>query len=140
MYETILVATDGSADANRAVTHALEQAEQHDGELHAVFVVDTDRYAEPALSSTELETNEIEDWGNQELSKIADRGEGLGVAVTTLCCHGKPYLEIVNYADEIDADLIVLGYHGHSHTDTDQIGSVTDRVVQNAGRPVLVAT
>jgi len=139
MYETILVATDGSADANRAATHALEQAEQHDAELHAMFVVDTDRYAEPALSSTELETNEIEDWGNQELSGIAERGEQLGIAVSTRCCHGKPYLEIINYADEIDADLVVLGYHGHSHAEGEQIGSVTDRVVQNAGRPVLVA-
>ncbi len=140
MYDTILVATDGSADANRAATHALEQAEQHDAELHAVFVVDTERYAEPALSSTELATNEVEEWGNQELSEIADRGEQLGIAVTTRCCHGKPYLEIISYADEIDASLIILGYHGHSHTETDQIGSVTDRVVQNAGRPVLVAT
>ena len=34
MYDRILVATDGSADANRAVTHALEQAEQHGAEAH----------------------------------------------------------------------------------------------------------
>jgi nucleotide-binding universal stress UspA family protein len=87
MYETILVATDGSTDANRAVTHALEQAEQHGSERH-----------------------------------------------------GNPSVEIINYADDIDAGLIVLGYHGHSHQTTDNIGSVTDRVVQNAGRPVLVAT
>jgi nucleotide-binding universal stress UspA family protein len=140
MYDTILVATDGSADANRAATHALEQAEQHDADLHAIFVVDTDRYPEPALSSTELKTIEIEDWGQGELSEIVDRGEQLGVPVTTRSCHGKPYLEIINYADEIDADMVVLGYHGHSHAEGEQIGSVTDRVVQNAGRPVLVAT
>jgi nucleotide-binding universal stress UspA family protein len=139
MYDRILIATDGSADANRAATHALEQAEQHSAELHAIFVVDTDRYAEPALSSAELETMEIEDWGHRELAEIADRGEELEIAVTTRCCHGKPYLEIINYADQIDADLIVLGYHGHSHSSGEQIGSVTDRVVQNAGRPVLVA-
>lgn len=139
MYDTVLVATDGSADATRAATHALEQAEQHGATLHTIFVVDTDRYSEPALSSAELETNEIEQWGHQQLEEIDERGEGLDVGVTTQCCHGKPYVEIINYADEIDADLIVLGYHGHSHTETDQIGSVTDRVVQNAGRPVLVA-
>jgi len=139
MYDTVLVATDGSADANRAVTHALEQAEQHGATLHAIFVVDTDRYSEPALSSMELETNEVEEWGNSELAEVVERGERLDVEVTTRCCHGKPYLEIINYADEVDADLVVVGYHGHSH-ETDQIGSVTDRVVQNAGRPILVAT
>ena len=140
MYDTIVVATDGSADANRAVTHALEQAEQHGAELHAVFVVDTDRHAEPALSSMELETIEVEEWGNDELSEVAERGAALDVEVTTRCCHGKPYVEIISYADEVDADLIVLGYHGHSHTKTEQMGSVSDRVVQNAGRPVLVAS
>lgn len=136
MYDTILVATDGSAPANRAVTHALEQAEQHGTELHAVYVVDTEKYSEPALSAAELETVGIEDWGNEQLAEIEERAESIDVDVTTRCCHGKPYQEIINYADTIDADFIVLGYQGHSHTE--QIGSVTDRVVQNAGRPVFV--
>jgi nucleotide-binding universal stress UspA family protein len=140
MYDRILVATDGSAAANRAVTHGLEQAELHGAVLHAIFVVDTDRYQEPALSSLELETNEIESWGNQQLTEVKERAESLGVEVTTRCCHGKPSVEIINYADDTDTDLIVLGYHGHSHETTGNIGSVTDRVVQNAGRPVLVAT
>ena len=138
MYDTILVATDGSGPANRAVTHALEQAEEHGADLHAVFVVDTDRYSEPALSSAELMTMEVEEWGNNQLEDVEERAHQLDIDVTTRCCHGKPYREIINYADQVDADFIVLGYQGHSHTDTDQIGSVTDRVVQAAGRPVFV--
>lgn len=136
MYDTILVATDGSPSANRAVTHAIEQAEQHGAALHAVYVVDTEKYSEPALSSAELQTIEVEDWGNEQLEEIEERAASVDVDVSTRCCHGKPYKEIVNFADQIDADFIVLGYQGHSHTD--QIGSVTDRVVQNAGRPVFV--
>jgi nucleotide-binding universal stress UspA family protein len=138
MYDRILVATDGSSSASRAITHALEQAERSEAELHAIYVVDTDSYAEPALSSTELETNEAEAWGNEQLTSVEERAESLGIDVETRCCHGKPYVEIINYADQIDADMLVLGYQGHSHTETDQIGSVTDRVVQNAGRPVFV--
>jgi nucleotide-binding universal stress UspA family protein len=138
MYETVLVATDGSAPANRAVTHALEEAERHGATLHAIYVVDTDRYAEPALSSTELATNEVEAWGNEQLEEVRGRAESTGVEVETHCCHGKPSVEIVEYADAIEADLIVLGYQGHSHAQTEHIGSVTDRVVGNAGRPVLV--
>lgn len=139
MYDTVLVATDGSGPATRAVTHALEQAERSDAELHAIYVVDTARYAEPALSSAELATNEMEEWGQQELDEVAERAESLGIEVLTRSCHGRPYIEIVEYADTIDADLIVVGYQGHSHSDPGQIGSVTDRVVANAGRPVLVA-
>lgn len=139
MYETVLVGTDGSASANRAVVHALEQAEQNDASLHAIFVVDTGRYSEPALSSGELVTDEIEDWGRNELEEVAERGADLGVEVTTRCCHGRPHEEIIAYADSIDADMVVLGYQGQSHTASDHIGSVADRVVRNAGRPVFVA-
>jgi len=139
VYDTVLVATDGSGPATRAVTHALEQAERSDAELHAIYVVDTARYAEPALSSAELATTEMEEWGQQELDEVAERAESLGIDVLTRSCHGRPYVEIVEYADTIDADLIVVGYQGHSHSDPGQIGSVTDRVVSNAGRPVLVA-
>lgn len=139
MYDTVLVATDGSGPATRAVTHALEQAERSDAELHAIYVVDTSRYAEPALSSAEAETNAIEEWGQQELNEVADRAESLGIEVLTRCTHGKPSVEIVEYADTVDADLVVLGFQGHSHSDPASIGSVTDRVVANAGRPVLVA-
>jgi len=69
MYDTVLVATDGSGSANRAVTHALEQAEQHRATLHAIHVVDTDHYSEPALSSIELETADVEDWGTHSSTK-----------------------------------------------------------------------
>jgi nucleotide-binding universal stress UspA family protein len=138
MYDTVLVATDGSAPANRAVTHALEQAERHGATLHAVYVVDTGRHAEPALGSAELETHDVEAWGNAQLDEVRGRGESVGVAVETHCCHGMPSTAIVEYADRIDADLIVLGYQGQSHTRTNHIGSVTDRIVRNAGRPVLV--
>jgi nucleotide-binding universal stress UspA family protein len=138
MYGTILVGTDGSASANRAVVHALEQAEQSGGTLHAIFVVDTTQYHEPALSSLELVTDDVEGWGQEQLSEVAERGAELGVDVVTRCCHGKPSVEIVAYADEVDADLVVLGYQGQSHTETDQIGSVASRVVRSAGRPVMV--
>lgn len=138
MYETILVGTDGSAPANRAVVQAIEEAEEHGATVHAIFVVDTALYDEPALSSAELRTDELEDWGHEQLEEVVERGENIGVEVVTKLSHGRPYEEIIEYGDEIDADLLVLGYQGQSHTRTDNMGSVTDRVVRNAGRQVLV--
>jgi nucleotide-binding universal stress UspA family protein len=138
MYDNILVGIDGSAPSNRAVTHALEQAEQAGCDLHAIFVVDTSRFSEPALSSMEAQTTAIEEWGTEQLAEVAERGDSLDVEVVTRCCHGKPSQEIIAYADSIDADLVILGYQGQDHTETDNIGSVTDRVVQNVGRPVMV--
>jgi nucleotide-binding universal stress UspA family protein len=137
MYDTILVPTDGSDSASRAVEHALELGEQFGATVHALYVVDTSRYGEPALSSAEIVLNELEEEGHELVSEIAERAEPLGVGVETLVCHGRPNEEIVTYADEVDADVIVMGYHGHSHTVEDNMGSVARRVTQAVDRPVL---
>ncbi len=137
MFETILVPTDGSDGANRAVEHALELAERFDTTVHALYVVDTDRYGEPAFSSTEIVLNELEEEGGELLSRIERRADNEGVDVETHCVHGTPHETIVSMGDEIGADLILLGYQGQQHTE--HIGSVTDRVVRTADRPVLIA-
>lgn len=137
MYDTILVPTDGSDGANRAIEHAFELAVRHDAAVHGLFVVDHRQYGEPALSSVELVIDEVEDHGQSLLSEVAERADNEEIEVVTRCCHGIPQEEIVAYADEIDADLIVVGYQGHSHRN--RIGSVAERVVREAGRPVLTA-
>lgn len=137
MYDTILVGTDGSDPANRAVEHALTLADRYQADLHAVSVVDTDRYGEPALSSTELVVDDLEDRAEGWLTEISDEGDAMQVTVETKCCHGTPDAEIVSYGDEIDADLIVLGSRGRSHKQR-PIGSVADRVSRSSDRPVLL--
>lgn len=138
MYDEIVVAFDGSEPASDAVEHALAEAEGHGAAVHVIYVIDTDRYAEPALSTSELETTAIEEWATDALEEIVERGEDRGVSVEAVCRHGTPYLEIVDFADAIDADLIVIGYKGHGQRRHGRIGSVTDRVVQQIDRPVLV--
>lgn len=135
MYETILVGTDGSESANRAVEHAMNTAEKHEAELHALTVVNTRRYGEPALSSTEIVLNELEDRGNKQLREIEKRAKERKVDVITDCHHGEPSTEIIKYADSIDADMIVLGYQGRTHPRS-RIGSTADRVVRRTDRIV----
>lgn len=138
MYDAILVGTDGSPAANRAITHALDQAEQYEAVLHGIYVVDVQRFPEPALSSAELATHECEERGQELLDEIKKRADDLEVEYVAECCHGLPHEEIIGYADEVDADLIVLGFQGQSHRRGETIGSVTERVVRACGRPVLV--
>jgi nucleotide-binding universal stress UspA family protein len=139
MYDTILVPIDGSDPANRAVEHALELAGQFGSTLHAMYVVDTARYGEPALSSAEIVLQELEEDGRELVEEVADRADNAGIAASTRVCHGAPHREIIEYADEVDADLVVMGYQGHSHKRRGHMGSVADRVTQGAGRPVLTA-
>ena len=137
MAETVLVGTDGSTSAEYAVRRALEEVTD-DGTVHAVFVVDTTMFDEPGLSSAELATDEIEDFGHEQLADIAKQGEKRGIEVVTRCCHGRPTDELVAYADDIDADLLVLGQQGQSNRGKNHIGSVTDRVLRSTDREVLL--
>lgn len=139
MFETILVPTDGSDPANRAVEHALELAGRYDASVHAMFCVETYRYGEPALSSTEIVLDNLEDTGAAMLEELADRADNLGIECDWHVCHGRPWEEVKATADDLDADLIVIGYQGQSHERTDRIGSVAERIVRTSDRPVLTA-
>ena len=135
MYDRILLPTDGSEQSDEAEQQALALAEQFGAELHALHVIDTRHLSEPALSSMELITDEAEDRAMALLKDVVQAGEDRGLDVTSRCCHGVPHDEILDYAEEIDADLIVMGYRGHSHAE--RIGSVVDRVLQSTERQVL---
>ncbi|TMT87669.1 universal stress protein [Haloterrigena sp. H1] len=139
MYDTILVPTDGSDPANRAVEHALALAERYDSNVDLLYCVETYRYGEPALSSAEIVLNDLEERGQSLLDDLAERADNYGAEVSTCLCHGRPWEEILTRADNVDADLIVIGYQGQSHSRGGKIGSVAERVVRSADRPVLTA-
>lgn len=138
MYEKILVGTDGSDGAKRAVEAAIDLAEQFDAELHALYVVDTTRYGQPALSSTELATEEVESFGSQQVESVSRRGADRGLDVITRTSKGKVWKEISEYADDNQVDLLVLGSRGRGGVSPPRLGRVTTRVVQSAGQPTMV--
>jgi nucleotide-binding universal stress UspA family protein len=135
MYERILLPTDGSEQSYKAEQKAVELAEQFGAQLHALHVIDTRHMSEPALSSMELVTDEAEALAMELLKDVVQAGGDRGLDVTSRCCHGVPHEEIIAHADDIDADLIVMGYRGHSHAE--KIGSVVDRVLRGTEREVL---
>ncbi|MDG5820551.1 universal stress protein [Natronococcus sp. A-GB7] len=137
MHDTILVPTDGSEPADRAVDHALTLADRYGADVHALYCVETHRYGEPALSSTELVLDDLEDRGAAMLETVGERAASADVDCRWTVCHGRPWEEVREKAAELDADLIVIGYQGQSHTRTDRIGSVAERIVRTADRPVL---
>ena len=137
MYETILVPTDGSDAADRAVEHALELATQYEADVHALYCVETNRYGQPALSSSELILGNLEDRGSAMLASIGDRAAELGIDTTQTVCRGRPWEEVRRTATEIDADVIVIGFQGQSHRRTNRIGSVAERILRTPDRAVL---
>jgi nucleotide-binding universal stress UspA family protein len=132
---TILLATDGSEHARRAARRAVDEAAEREATLHVLCVVDRRRMAEPALSAGELATIEAEDHGHDAIALVRELAAGTGVTVAGRTCHGVPHEEILDYAAEVDASVIVVGAHGEHD---DHFGGVGRAVAAAADREVLV--
>ncbi len=138
MYDEILVPTDGSVAAERAIDEAIDLADATNARLHALYVVDTRTLS--GLPSAQGSTIEqaLEAQGDAAVEGVRDRAEAAGLSVTTTVAVGNPATEILAYADDAPVDAIVMGTHGRTGVDRFLLGSVTERVLRRASAPVLV--
>jgi nucleotide-binding universal stress UspA family protein len=134
-----LIATDGSASAREAVAFGLELAAEQTAEVNVVHVtpgldiVPMSGFGMPAAQ--EHRPNAHDRAPLDEAVKLAAE-EGIGVRTELLT--GNPVDEIVAFADTIDADLIVVGSRGHGAVVSALLGSVSQGVLHEARRPVLI--
>jgi len=134
MFETILIATDGSESVGRAVTVALDLAERFDATVHALTVVDAAEIdSSPETVRAQLR-EALTDQADDALSTVTDRTDR---SVATAVREGRPATEIGNYAREIDADVVATGTRGRHGENRFLIGSVAERVVRTCPVPVL---
>jgi nucleotide-binding universal stress UspA family protein len=139
MYDSVLVATDGSSGTTETLAHAASIARDNDATLHGLYVVDKRLYLAADKSNQDEVRQSLEEEGEVALDDIVVGGEESGVEVVTTMEEGIPHKTITDYAEEEDIDLIVMGTHGRTGRDrVANLGSVTERVVQSAPVPVLV--
>lgn len=139
MYDDILVPTDGSDGVDRTLDHALDLAKNHDATVHALYVVDRRLYFAADDEDRESVRDRLEADGAEAVERIRERAESVGVDCVTDVHEGYPDRDIVDYATEQNVDVIVMGTHGRTGRDRlAHLGSVTERVVENAGCPVFV--
>ena len=136
MYEEILVATDGSPTARRAVDHAVELAADFDAHLYVVYVVDATAYGF-ADARSDLVRDALTDEGEAAVESAVEAAEAAGVEAESVVVTGSPARDIVAYATDHGVDLLVVGTHGHRGLDRLLLGSVAERVVRTAPMPVL---
>jgi nucleotide-binding universal stress UspA family protein len=143
----ILLATDGSEDAQLALSTAVDLANSTNSELHVVTVAPgipdpvyqiheaSLRYEtyEEALQAVRAEAQRVLD---EQVEKIEEAG-GTG-AQAHLRMGERRDQAIVHLADEIGAGLIVMGSRGLGGLRRALMGSVSDSVVRHAHCPVLI--
>jgi nucleotide-binding universal stress UspA family protein len=138
MFDTVVIATDGSKSAERSVEMAVDLAAKFDGDVHALYVVDTDEIeGSPDEIRDDLE-QAIHEAGDEALSYAEQEVDGLErTDISTAIRQGEPANEIIDYAAEVDADAIALGTRGRHGEHAFLLGSVAESVVRQAPQPVL---
>jgi len=135
MYETILVPTDGSAGAEAALGEAVSLAGTFDATVHSLYVADTSA-AQPETGYVDI-VESFERIGEETTAEAVEDAERAGVEAVGAVRVGLPHRTILDYAEEVDADLIVMGTHGRTGLERYLLGSVTEKVVRTADAPVL---
>jgi nucleotide-binding universal stress UspA family protein len=124
----ILVATDGSPQSARAINMAAFLAVSASLPLTVVSVAEHDKG--PGLSESAAQANV-----DKALTVVRAGGaQATGRVVT----EGKPYQAILDTADQVGADLIVIGRRGLGRVKRMLVGSTSERVAGSAPGPVLI--
>ncbi|KRM30685.1 hypothetical protein FC83_GL001821 [Agrilactobacillus composti DSM 18527 = JCM 14202] len=134
-YKNILIATDGSAQAQKAFDQAVDLAKTFDAKLYIVEVVEPLYYDRSTEVLPAARAN-----AKSDLEKLATTAKGKGLTnFETRQEEGSPR-EIIaeNLPKELNIDLIVISATGRSRTERLLLGSVSDYVSRRAKTQVLI--
>ncbi len=142
MYQHILIPTDGSELAGRAVTHGLSLAKLVGAKVTAIIVEERPpgwlSYARVAEGSATY-AEQIKKYAASTLDRVANQAKQAGVPCDTIQVEdAQPYEAIIGAAVERSCDLIVMASRGSSGLSAVVLGSVTHKVLTHTKIPVLV--
>jgi nucleotide-binding universal stress UspA family protein len=136
---TILLATDGSPSAERATDEAIELALATGCRLYVVtaWKRPTWEYGIAPVPPYELDAA-AKAHAEKALAKALDAAREAGIAAEPILRRGEAAHEVCAVAEELAADLVVVGSHGWNALQRLVLGSVSARVLHEAPCPVLV--
>jgi nucleotide-binding universal stress UspA family protein len=136
----ILVPTDFSATSEKALRYALDLARKFSAEVTLLHVFD-ERVVKNIFHihqlSPEKAREEMLDSAKERLRRLAETVDTTGVPIDTRYEEGLPPRVVQETAEEIAADLIVLGTHGETGLSHLLYGTTAEGVVRGAPCPVL---
>ena len=153
-YKKILVTSDLTPNAEFAFKHAVMLGRRNDAKIYLLHVLpQIDSSMRSYISSVmgenrleELEVNnmqkakdelkhDLEDFAKKELANFPeDLARFAGAEVV----FGHPVIKILETAERLDVDLIVMGTHGKGFIENTFLGSVAEKVLKKSTRPVFV--
>lgn len=145
MYEKILIPTDGSECSFKASEHAALIASQNNAEIiilnvleiHSLAGLPVEEFARKVNEFFKSESGKILEKTSNKIKDYIDNKKLNEVKITTKTIEGSPADMIVQFVEQENIDLIVMGASGKHGVERFLLGSVTEKVVRHAPCPVL---
>jgi nucleotide-binding universal stress UspA family protein len=145
MFQRILIPTDGSTVARKAIEAAIEFAKEAGASVVGYYAVETieqlhyaDGRSGRPLTVKALE-KDLKEQGQQYLAEIGNAARAAGVACETMMTSPTtPYQGIIDAARKKKCDVIFIASHGRGKLASLLLGSVTQKVLAHSTIPVLV--
>lgn len=138
---TIVVPTDFSELSQQAVPWARTMADALDAQIHCIYVVREPRFyggVEMGAMDTLPTPEELRRDAAARLEHfVAEHFPDISNRLNTAIVVGNPFVEIVRYARDQNATLIVMSTHGYTGLKHALMGSTTEAVLRKAHCPVL---
>jgi len=148
LFKRILAAVDGTDLAEEVLETAIAISKRFDSEVHVVHAIHDGVFSSLLKSEDEDEGTvmgpygPVEEMDDDDAESIARRmhehAEMHGTGITMHLPEGSPGEEIVRLAEEVSADLIVLGSHEKSLVRRLLVGSVSGYVIENSPVSTLI--
>src|SRR3954447_10678307 len=138
-FRVIVAGTDGSALAEQAVAHAARIAAQDGAQLHLLTgFPDHGVLRERFRSSAGSESIDLRAVAEDALARARGHAAEQGVEAKTYLVEGDPAEELVKHAQDLGADLLVVGSRGLSRVERITMGSVSHKLFHHAPCSVMV--
>lgn len=146
MYSKIIVSIDGSESSLKALKKAIKIASTWNSRVYGIYVINTGIYGtsvvDPALGVSDPSSDRIFDLlkseGEEILKDAKAVADEMNYEVEFLSRLGDARDEVLDFANEIQADLIVVGSTGKGMTKRLLLGSVSTAIVTHSKISVLV--
>jgi nucleotide-binding universal stress UspA family protein len=152
--KNILYATDLSKNSAYAFRYAVNSAQKHEARIHILHAIETippatEGVLQFVLSETKLRDLREESKENlvkrirERLNQFAERElkddpETLKRVVSITVVIGDPANEILQKADELQCDIVIMGTHGKGVVGHTFLGSVSEKVLHRISKPVFI--
>ena len=137
-YKRIMIATDGSKPARKAIEKGIDLARITGAKLYAVYVIIPTVHSARDFGWEKAAREHFISEGKRAIGFVEDAAKAAGVEVESVFLEGHPADEIIKFAEQNDIEMIVIGTLGKTGLDRFLLGSVAENVVRHSKVPVLV--